>query len=82
MIEITEFVADMLKDATESELIDIIEKGPELEDCDMREALENEFLSQAKELLERQTMAHRNELAAQKVTALLVRRRFTNGTNH
>ncbi len=51
IMNITEFVADRLKDATESELKDIVANGIELDDCDMLEALENEFLSQAKEKL-------------------------------
>lgn len=50
-MDITEFVSDMLKDATESELKDIIANGIDLDDCDMLEALENEFLCQAKEKL-------------------------------
>tara|TARA_B100000745_G_scaffold258599_1_gene181819 strand:- start:1934 stop:2176 length:243 start_codon:yes stop_codon:yes gene_type:complete len=50
-MNITEFVADRLKDATESELKDIVANGIELDDCDMLEALENEFLCQAKEKL-------------------------------
>jgi hypothetical protein len=50
-MDINEFVADMLKDATESELKDIIANGIDLDDCDMLEALENEFLCQAKEKL-------------------------------
>lgn len=50
-MNITEFVADRLKDATESELKDIVANGIELNDCDMLEALENEFLCQAKEKL-------------------------------
>ncbi|KFE28226.1 hypothetical protein [Vibrio cholerae] len=50
-MDINEFVSDMLKDATESELKDIIVNGIQLDDCDMLEALENEFLSQAKEKL-------------------------------
>ncbi|GHW90164.1 hypothetical protein VCSRO105_0670 [Vibrio cholerae] len=51
IMDINEFVSDMLKDATESELKDIIVNGIQLDDCDMLEALENEFLSQAKEKL-------------------------------
>ncbi|MAS26268.1 MAG: hypothetical protein CMI08_07530 [Oceanospirillaceae bacterium] len=51
IMDINEFVADMLKDATEGELKDIIANGIELDDCDMLEALENEFLCQAKEKL-------------------------------
>lgn len=50
-MNITEYVADRLKDATESELKDIVANGIQLDDCDMLEALENEFLSQAKEKL-------------------------------
>lgn len=50
-MNITEYVADRLKDATESELKDIVANGIQLDDCDMLEALENEFLCQAKEKL-------------------------------
>lgn len=50
-MNITEFVANRLKNSTESELKEIITNGIKLNDCDMLEVLENEFISQAKEKL-------------------------------
>lgn len=50
-MDITEFVADKLEDATVEELQNIIRNGVNVPDNDMQEALESEFYEQAKKKL-------------------------------
>lgn len=51
MLDISEIVSKALEDATREELEGIVEHGVKLPDSDMLEALENEFHTQAKDML-------------------------------